>query len=173
LGRNRPCGSFVTSRASIALTAPLQQCSEPGVASVCSDNVVQKSGARLTHSAPTPTQIVVLLAAVFALAWQINEPETEEDGVSGARRADDDEHQSDSSGETANRDQDDAPDEHHSAEDRLDGCGACVPGRSRPASAFVHALGFGRSTDLPQPRINMPEAFDRNLHRTDRHGRVG
>jgi hypothetical protein len=70
---------------------------------------VQQSGARLTCSAPTPTQIVVLLAAVFALARQINESEAEEDGVSGARCADDDEHQSDSSGETANRDQDDAP----------------------------------------------------------------
>jgi hypothetical protein len=118
------------------------------VTSVSSENVVQESGARLTRSAPTPTQIVVLLAAVFALAWQINESETEEDGVSGARRADDDEHQSDSSGETANRDQDDAPDEHHSAEDRLDGCGvrAFLVGQGPPRRSCTYWAGGAAPT---------------------------
>ena len=103
--------------------------------------------------------MVVQLAAVSVLARQINESEAQEDGVSGARSADDDEHQSDGSRKTANRDQDDAREKHHSAEYRLDGCGvrALLVGQGPPRRACRYcSLGAALTCDKREPTCLKP-----------------
>lgn len=79
--------------------------------------------------------------------------------MSGTRCADDDEHQSDSSGKTANRDQDDAPEEHHSAEDRLDGCGvrAFLVGQGPPPRSCTYwTLGAALTCHNREPTCLTP-----------------